>query len=169
MMTIARLAKNYTALLAIIGLFSSFCKAQINPVDITKVDSLMAQQAKPILILLSTDWCQYCQMQKNQIGKNRDFALSANLFYYVEFNAESKENLSFQGKDYVFKPTGKNTGTHELARTLNGPGTLAFPTWVLLDKNYQTLFHHGGVLTPKQLKELLDAIGNISVSNLQTL
>ncbi|TJZ61149.1 thioredoxin family protein [Sphingobacterium olei] len=165
---IAGLGKNYAVLLALIGLFSSFCKAQINPVDIAKVDSLMEQQAKPILILLSTDWCQYCQMQKNQIRKHKDFALKATSFYYVEFNAESKDNVLFQGKNYTFKPTGKNTGTNELARALNGPGTLAFPTWVLLDNNYQTLFRHGGVLTPIQLKELLDAIGNISVSDLQT-
>ncbi|MBE8722278.1 thioredoxin family protein [Sphingobacterium pedocola] len=165
---IAGLGKNYAVLLALIGLFSSFCKAQINPVDIAEVDSLMAQQAKPILILLSTDWCQYCQMQKNQIRKNKDFAISANSFYYVAFDAESRDNVLFQGKDYTFKPTGKNTGTNELARALNGPGTLAFPTWVLLDKNYQTLFRHGGVLNPTQLKELLNAIDDISVIDLQT-
>lgn len=161
--------KRYIVWLGMMGLFTSFCNAQINPVDIEKVDSLMAQQAKPILILLSTDWCQYCRMQKKQLRKNKDFAKKADLFYYVEFDAESKGEISFQGRGYTFKPTGKNTGTHELARTLNGPGTLAFPTWVLLDKNYQVLFRHGGVLTPNQLKELLDAIGNISVSDLQTL
>ena len=164
----AGLGKICTVLLAVIGLFSSFCKAQVNPVDIAQVDSLMEQQAKPILILLSTDWCQYCQMQKNQIQKNKDFAVSTNSFYYVAFDAESKDKVSFQGKDYAFKPTGKNIGTNELARALNGPGTLAFPTWVLLDKNYQTLFRHGGVLAPIQLKELLDAIGTINVSDLQT-
>jgi len=163
---IAGLSKNCAVLLTIFGLFSSFCKAQTNPVDIAKVDSLMEQQAKPILILLSTDWCQYCQMQKNQVQKHKDFALKANLFYYVEFNAESKDNVLLQGQHYTFKPTGKNTGTNELARALNGPGTLAFPTWVLLDKNYQTLFHHGGVLNPQQLAELLHAIDNINKSTL---
>lgn len=163
----AGLGKNCTVLLAIIGLFSSFCsKAQINPVGIAQLDSLMAQQAKPILILLSTDWCQYCQMQKNQIQKNKDFDIKADLFYYVEFNAEKKENILFDGQDYAFKPTGKNTGTHELARALNGPGRLAFPTWVLLDKNYQTLFRHGGVLTTDQLKEVLVAIDNLHESDL---
>lgn len=163
MKTTTGLHKRRYILLISIGLFLSvMCRAQLIPADIAKVDSLMAQEAKPILVLLSTDWCQYCQMQKNQIRKNKDFAAKANLFYYAEFDAESKENVLFQGKEYAFKPTGKNTGTHELARALNGPGTLAFPTWVLLDRNYQVLFRHGGVLTPDQLKELLEVVSNLS-------
>lgn len=163
---IARLRKYRHILVVVTGLFiSAICQAQIAPSAISKVDSLMALEPKPILILLSTDWCQYCRMQKSQIRKNEDFLEKADLFYYVEFDAESEEIIPFQGKDYVFKPTGKNTGTHELARALNGPGTLAYPTWVLLDRNYQVLFRHGGVLTPNQFKELLDAIGSISVSD----
>lgn len=167
MMTTPGLHKHRYILLISIGLFLSvICRAQLAPADISKVDTLMAQEAKPILVLLSTDWCQYCQMQKNQIRKNKDFAAKANLFYYVEFNAESKENVWFQGKAYTFKPTGVNTGTHALARALNGPGTLAFPTWILLDRNYQVLFRHGGVLTPDQLKELLEVVSNLSKSTL---
>ncbi|MBD1423288.1 thioredoxin family protein [Sphingobacterium chuzhouense] len=167
-MMIARLRKCRSILLVVTSLFMSvICQAQIEPSVISKIDSLMAMESKPVLILLSTDWCQYCRMQKNQIRKNEDFLEKADLFYYVEFDAESDETISFQGKDYAFKPTGKNTGTHELARALNGPGTLAFPTWVLLDRNYQVLFRHGGVLPPDQLGELLNAIGDISASDLQ--
>lgn len=167
MRTITALRKRRYILLISIGLFLSvICRAQLLPADIAKVDSLLAQEAKPLLVLLSTDWCQYCQMQKNQIRKNKDFAAKANLFYYTEFNAESKENIWFQGKEYTFRPTGVNTGTHTLARALNGPGTLAFPTWVLLDGNYQVLFRHGGVLTPDQLKELLEVISNLSKNTL---
>lgn len=164
-MTTPELSKRRYILLIIIGLFISVvCRAQFTPTDISKVDSLMTQQAKPILILLSTDWCQYCRMQKNQIRKNESVLEKADLFYYVEFDAESDETIRFQNNDYAFKPTGKNTGTHELARALNGPGTLAFPTWVLLDRSYQVLFRHGGVLTPDQLIELLDVIVDIHKS-----
>lgn len=164
-MITVRLRKYRSTLLIAAGLFTSFiCDAQINPVNIAKVDSLMKQKAKPLLVLLSTDWCQYCRMQKNQIQKNDDFAAKANVFYYIEFDAESKTNVLFQGRKYVFKPTGKNTGTHELAHALNGPGTLAFPTWILLDRNYQVLFRHGGVLSPDQLKELLAVIGSMTES-----
>ena len=160
-MKITGLSKSYIVWLVLIGLFPWYGHAQPQAVNITEVDSLMEQQAKPILILLSTDWCTYCQMQQHQLQKNPDFAEHGDLFYFISFDAESKADVSFQGQPYSFRPTGKNTGTHELARALNGPGTLAFPTWVLLDQQYRVLFRHGGVLTAKQLKKLLDAIAGL--------
>lgn len=122
------------------------------------IDSLMADNAKPVLILLSTEWCQYCQMQKLQIRKNKKFATQSTNFHYVEFDAESKERVKLQGKDYVYRPTGANIGTHELAITLNGPNRLAYPTWVLLDEDYQVLFRHAGVLNTEQINDLTEAI-----------
>ncbi|TDQ75743.1 thioredoxin family protein [Sphingobacterium yanglingense] len=137
--------------------------AQTKPTSITKVDSLLANEPKPVLILLSTDWCQYCQMQKQQVLKNKKFMEKSNLFYYVEFDAESKQTIRFQEKDYAYKPTGANIGTHELALTLNGPHKLAYPTWILLDKDYQVVFRHGGVLPPAQLEELLDTLEKVDL------
>lgn len=132
--------------------------AQVHPLVIDKVDSVMAVSAKPLLILLSTDWCTYCQMQKKQLQKNRDFQEQGDLFHYIEFDAESKKTVRFKGIDYTFKPTGASTGIHLLALALNGPERISFPTWVLLDKDYQVLFRHRGVLSSKQMQELLQAI-----------
>lgn len=146
-------------------LFAIICQAQTKAIDISAVDSCMAKEAKPILILLSTDWCAYCQMQKNQLDKNKAFQAKSDLFYYVVFDAESKETIRWHGKDYAFKPTGVSTGLHELAIALNGSGNIAFPTWILLDKDYRRLFHHKGVLAPKQLEDLLQTVDRISKNN----
>lgn len=132
--------------------------SQIKSISIAHVDSLLTSEPKPLLILLSTDWCQYCQMQKQQVRKNKTFKEKSNLFYYVEFDAESKQTIRFDEKDYTYKPTGANIGTHELALALNGPHRLAYPTWVLLDQNYQVIFRHAGVLPRAQLEELLDTL-----------
>ncbi len=151
-------------LLTACGLLTAvMSRAQTTPFSIIQVDSLLKQTPKPVLILLSTDWCQYCQMQKQQLRKNKKFEEKSALFYYVEFDAESKEPIRFQEKDYVYKPTGANIGTHELALALNGPHRLAYPTWILLDKNYQVLFRHGGVLPPAQLEELLDTLEKVDL------
>ncbi len=155
--------KNYLshirALLLISVLFvTGTSLSQTKSISIAHVDSLLTNEPKPVLILLSTDWCQYCQMQKQQVRKNKEFEKKSNLFYYVEFDAESKQTIRFQEKDYVYKPTGANIGTHELALALNGPRKLAYPTWVLLDQNYQVIFHHGGVLRPTQIDELINTI-----------
>jgi len=134
-----------------------FCpvKAQVHSLPISKLDSSMAKHAKPILVLLSTDWCKYCQMQKNQLRKNKYFQSQADAFYYVDFDAESKENIHFKGQTFRYKPTGATTGIHELATAMNGEEGLSFPTWVLLNTHYEVLFKFNGVLTANQLKQLL--------------
>ncbi|MGO3109525.1 MAG: thioredoxin family protein [Sphingobacterium sp.] len=145
--------------LVIISVFllGSVATAQLKTFSIEDVDSLMLDKQKPILILLSTDWCKYCQMQKKQIEKNNDF-LNQNNFYYVIFNAESKDAIVFQQRTFHYKPTGLSSGIHELAVALNGSEKVAFPTWVLLDTKYQVLFRYNGVLKPLEIKELLKAI-----------
>lgn len=139
--------KNIKILLVML-LCAGPCLAQNGGVSVSEVDSLMNKQAKPLLILLSTDWCKYCRMQKNQLRKNKEFTKRAAGFYYIEFDAESKESIKFHGRDYHFKPNGPSTGIHGLATALSGPEPIAFPTWVLLDKDYQVLFRYNGVLTP---------------------
>lgn len=131
---------------------SSGTAAQISPLAIDKVDSVMAQEARPILILLSTDWCKYCNMQKYQVQKNRNFRDKSSNFYYVEFDAESEQKIPFQQRDFEFSSSAR---THELAIALNGTSKISFPTWVLLDTAYQVLYKHNGVLTPKHLDKLL--------------
>jgi len=56
----------------------------------------MLSLAKPLLILISTAWRKYRQMQKSQLLKNKDFQSKADRFYYIAFNAESKEDISFK-------------------------------------------------------------------------
>lgn len=132
--------------------------SQIKPISIAEVDSLMMRQAKPILILLSTEWCQYCHMQKAQIQKNEILNQNASSFYYINFDAESKESITFQGGLYNYRPSGRNIGTHELALKLNGSGKLSFPTWVVLNTDYQTLFIHKGLLLAKEINRLVETL-----------
>jgi len=134
---------------------AAYASAQIIPVPITKVDSLMKTEPKPILLLISTDWCQYCAMQKQQIQKNKQFAEQHHQFYFVDFNAESRDKVVFQGREYKFIPRGINLGTHELAIALNGSDQISYPTWILLDAAYNPLFRQPGLLNPAQLNQLL--------------
>lgn len=128
---------------------------QVKPTLIADIDSLMSKEAKPILILLSTDWCQYCQMQKIQLRKNKAFIKNLNQYYYIEFDAEQKAPVVFNGKEYVYKPTGAKVGIHQLAQMLNGPDPLSFPKWVVLSPTYEVLFRHNGVLLPNEVDKLV--------------
>lgn len=139
-------------------LLSDSTIAQLSFLPIERVDSVMAIQPKPLLILLSTDWCQYCQLQKHQLAKNEEFKSKRTLFHYVEFDAEHNKPVRFNAHMYNYKPRGSRTGIHDLALTLNGSGAIAFPTWVLLDPDYQVIFRHNGVLSATQIRELIKAM-----------
>lgn len=143
-------------LLSFIGLPQ--LSAQVQPTPIQDIDSLIQVEPKPMLILLSTDWCQYCQMQKMQIRKNEAFLKNKHNFYYSEFDAETKQEIIFNGIAFNYKPTGIHIGTHTLAEYLNGDQQLVYPTWVILDPHYNILFRHQGVLLPKEIKKLMEIL-----------
>lgn len=136
-----------------------FCKAQIRPTLIAYIDSLLLEKPKPTVILLSTDWCNYCYIQKRQIRRSRDFISRRNHFYYVEFDAESKEDICLHGTRF------KNvSGLHELAKALNGPSQLVFPTWIVLGPDYKILFRYQGLMLAGQLTQLLDVIARVDTN-----
>jgi len=135
--------------------------AQRNAFAIEEADSLLRDGRKPVLILLSTESCKYCQMQKHQLAKNVDFSGHDRPFHYVEFDAERRDTVVFGQQTFRYKPTGTTSGIHELAVALNGSERVAFPTWVLLDAEQGVLFRHGGVLNPPEMRKLLEAIGTM--------
>lgn len=151
--------KQHLWVLTVLALIVNYqSKAQVNPLPVQKIDSSMAVMAKPILILMSTDWCQYCEVQKKQLRKNDEFKNKAYNFYYVEFDAETKDSIVFNGHTYLNYTKRNRNGIHQLAFALNGSDSVAFPTWVLLGTKYQVLFRYNGVLKPLEIKELLQAI-----------
>lgn len=137
------------------------CVGQPEALSVDRLDSTMRSASKPVLILLTTDWCKYCQLQKTWLRRNRDFQAQRDNFYYAEFNAEQKAPVTFHGQTYTYKATGVSTGMHELAVALSGDKSVSFPAWVLLNKDYQVLFRYNGVLSPQQLKDLVSAINRL--------
>ncbi|MGO3807684.1 MAG: hypothetical protein ACTJHT_15510, partial [Sphingobacterium sp.] len=63
--------KRFGLVIIMIFCLGGIATAQTESFAIEDVDSIMQTKQKPILILLSTDWCKYCQMQKNQLAKNK--------------------------------------------------------------------------------------------------
>ncbi|WP_257670417.1 thioredoxin family protein [Parapedobacter tibetensis] len=146
-------------ILAVSVLTGFHATAQPKAVPIGELTDSMRLHPKPALILLSTSWCTYCRMQKAQLNKNEDFQSASTYLYFSEFDAETKETVIFNDTTYQFKPTGASTGSHELAHALgNLNGRLGFPTWVLINENFEILFKYAGVLKPKELTELLNSV-----------
>ncbi|WP_144243383.1 thioredoxin family protein [Sphingobacterium sp. ML3W] len=150
--------KRFELIILMVLLLGSIVTAQTKSYTIEDIDSVMLVEKKPILILLSTDWCKYCQMQKKQLEKNKVFLKQTDNFYYVIFNAERKDSIVFHNESFQYKPKGLSSGIHELALALNGSENIAFPTWIMLDSNYQVVLRNSGMLRSVQIQELLEAI-----------
>lgn len=134
-------------------------QAQVRPLDFSELADSLKNDRKPVLLLISTDWCVYCRMQKFQIQRNRQFQKKRTDFYYAELNAETREPLEFNGKTYRYRPGGESSGVHELAVALGRHnGTLAYPTWVVIDRHLRVVYRYSGVLNRKELQQLTAAI-----------
>jgi len=135
--------------------------AQPTALPVDNLDSCMRGSPRPVLILLTTDWCKYCQLQKNQLKRTNELQTASNKFYFIEFNAEQIAPVVFHQQTYRYKTTGVSTGIHELAVALCGEKGTSYPSWIVLDKDYQVLFRYNGVLPPQQLKELLKLLDGL--------
>jgi len=127
-----------------------------------KADTLMREEARPLLIFLHAPWCRYCEAMKGLTFKNREIQqMLEEDFYFVSFDGESREKVVFGGQSFGFEPSGAGTGTHQLARQLGEvEGRLTYPTLVFVDPEYRILFSWNAFLPPDQLKEVLKKIKN---------
>ncbi len=132
--------------------------SQVEVYEINQVDSLMKINPKPILILFSTDWCSYCKVQKQLVQKSESFKAKSSNFFYVEFDAESLETITFKGKEFSNKTNKKRIQTHPLVSDLLESKQPVYPTWLLLNTDYKAKFKHQGFLKPKFLEELINKI-----------
>src|SRR4051812_3153395 len=97
---------------------------------ITSIDELqakMAQSPKKVYMDVYTDWCGWCKKMDASTFQNPDLIkYMNNNFYAVRLNAERKDTIHFQGKDYYFNPQFKaNTFAVELMK-----GSMSYPTAV---------------------------------------
>ncbi|MDI5898003.1 thioredoxin family protein [Flavobacterium yafengii] len=131
--------------------------AQLHSVSLKQIDSLQRIEKRKTIVFIQTDWCQFCHAMKNTTFKNEEIIKELNnTFYFVDFNAEEKRAVVFNKTTFQFKPTGNNSGTHELAIALGTINKqLNFPVLCVLNSENEIVFQHSGYLKPKELKLIL--------------
>jgi thioredoxin-related protein len=146
--------KNFTLLLFLLFPILAFPqKEKIKWYSIEEADKLIKDNPRPIFIDTYTDWCGWCKKLDKETFSNPVVADILNTrFYPVKFDAEGKENISFQGR--LFVNDGKSGKTHQLAVSLL-QGQLAYPTVVFLNEKGQLLSPVPGYRTAKEMEELL--------------
>ena len=148
----------YLLLLLCCGIQPGF--AQLRSVSFEEIDSLQGIEKRKTIVFIQTDWCQFCHAMKNTTFKNEEIIKDINnTFYFVNFNAEEKRTVIFNKTTFQFKPTGNNSGTHELAIALATVNKqLNFPVLCVLNSENEIVFQHSGYLKPKELKLILEKL-----------
>lgn len=86
-------------------------------------------EKKPILIDLYTTWCGWCKvMDRNTYSNPTVIKYIEDNFYPVKIDAETRETLSWEGKQFNYNSTYR---VNEYAVHLTG-GQLSFPTTIIL-------------------------------------
>lgn len=121
---------------------------------------LQKQAPKPMVFFIHTDWCGFCQAMKTKTLQNDEVVARLNQkYYFIDFNAEQKEEVVFAGQIFRFQPTGVRTGVHQLAEalaTINGQ--LSYPALIILNEKYEIVFQYAGFVTVKELLQILQEI-----------
>lgn len=134
--------------------------AQLNTYQFEQIDSLQKIEKRKVVVFIHTEWCKYCQTMQNTTFKNDSIIKILNdKFYFIDCNAEEKRNIVFNNNAFKYKPTGINTGTHELAVQL---GTfekkLSFPTLCFLNTDNEIVFQYPQYLNYTDLKTILSRL-----------
>ena len=111
---------------------------------------------KPILVEVYTNWCHYCKLMDGTTWRHTELANYVNEnFYAVKLNAEAKDSLIWNGKQFYYSPRYK---VNMLAAALL-KGNMVYPSTVIIspDGDVQVL---RGALKAAELQLALTYYGS---------
>jgi len=124
---------------------------------IEEAEVLAKKEPKKIMIDVYTDWCGWCKKMDAETFSHPVIADFINKNYYpVKLNAESEEDIRFNGNTYKYVAQG-GRGYHELAAGLLS-GRLSFPSIAYLNEKLELLGAIPGYRGPVDMEPLLNYI-----------
>lgn len=121
--------------------------------SINDIEHLLAQEPRPVFIDTYTDWCGWCKRLDADTFSDPIIAKYLNENYYpVKFDAESKEPVTFMGREFI--NDGKSGKSHQMAIALL-QGKMSYPTVVFLNEKGQLVSPVPGYKNPKEFEPIL--------------
>lgn len=135
-----------------------FCQLKARTFE--EVDSLQQIQKRKIIVFIHTNWCQYCQRMKTTTFKNQEIIEKLNSnFYFIDFNAEEKRDITFNNQIFRYKPSGNNVGVNELALQLGTINNqIVYPVLCVLNEKNEIIVQYSNYLSPKDFKLFLEKL-----------
>ena len=124
-----------------------------------QLDSLLRTKSRNIVVFLYTDWCRFCRAMEQTTFRNESVINGLNeKFYFVVLNAEEKAEIIFNGQKFNYKPTGANTGVHELGEKIGRvKGQVSYPSVCVLNAHGEIMARHAGFISSTDLLSILNA------------
>ncbi|MFC6268328.1 thioredoxin family protein [Frigoriflavimonas asaccharolytica] len=132
--------KNFSLL--IILFITSQINAQLIKHTFAEVEELQKTEQRPVMVFVTADWCNYCQLTKVKTFSDKKVEKIINeKFYFVELNQNEKSTIQFMGKEYGPVINGYKSGNHQLADALtrNG-GENLYPTTIVYTAENELLY-----------------------------
>lgn len=125
--------------------------------SIEEAEKLNKQQPRKIMIDVYTDWCGWCKKMDKETFNHPVIAKYLNENYYpVKLDAESKEDIVFNGNTFKHVAQGAR-GYHELAAGLLN-GKMSYPSVAYLNEKLELLGVIPGYLNAQKIEPLLNYI-----------
>ena len=125
--------------------------------SIEEAEKFNKEQPRKIMIDVYTDWCGWCKKMDQETFNHPVIAKYINENYYpVKLDAESKEEIVFNGTTYKHVAQGAR-GYHKLAAGfLNGK--MSYPSIAYMNEKLELLGAVPGYMTASAIEPLLNYI-----------
>jgi len=156
--------KSYVILFAFVAFLTStasnkvFSQQTINWISVQEAEAAIKKAPKRVLIDLYTDWCGWCRVMDNRTFSHPWIIKYINEnFYAIKFNAETKDTIVFNGKEYInTTPPTARRGAHQLTHLwLNRIG---YPSFAFLDEDLSLITSVAGFHTASKFEPILTYI-----------
>ena len=136
--------------------------SQLKTFQFEQLDSLQHENERLVAVFIHTDWCKYCAAMENTTFTNKKVAaLLNNKCYFIDLNAEEKRDIKIGGHVFSYKPSGNNTGIHELAEQLGTvDNKVSYPTLCFLNARNEIVFQYNQFMSASDLTHVLNKLSD---------